>query len=178
MAAKAGDFEFGANGSTAVLNLHSTKGGVRRGQQEIVTIDDEVLSRWLFAIVSNLLPGDSFINLSLPKFRSLFADLCRALAITNYGFKPYSLRRGGATYDYRFAGNLDKTALRGRWADLRTARIYITDGLATQQEITYSRTQLASFRRFRGVLHDTVYNQIGRGGELSRSRRAAARVLT
>ena len=131
------DFGFDVTRGTGILNLHITKGGARRAQQEVVTIDDPILVRWLASLLSGMLPGDPLINLSQQRFRTLFADLCRTLRLTQMSFKPYSLRRGGATYNYRRFGNLECTALRGRWACLRTARIYTTDGLATQQEISH-----------------------------------------
>ena len=119
LAAKAGDFEFSADNANGIINLHSTKGGVRRGQQEMVTIDDPILVRWLRRIVSNLLPGDLLLDCNQQQFRALFSDLCRTLTVARMAFRPYSLRRGGATYDYRFGGNLDRTVLRGRWTELR-----------------------------------------------------------
>ena len=151
--------------------MHVTKGGARRAQQEMVTIDDAILARWLQSIVQDLLPGDPLINMSHVKFRSLFADLCHTLALTQMSFKPYSLRRGGATFDYRRFGNLDRTALRGRWACLRTARLYISDGLATQQEINYTSEHWTYFRRFHGVL-TAVTRQSGGGGRPRSSRHA------
>ena len=173
LAAKVDDFQFDVAGGTAILNLHVTKGGARRAQQEVVTIDDAILVRWLATILDGMLPGDPLIDLSQQKFRALFADLCRTLRLTQMSFKPYSLRRGGATYHYRRFGNLDRTALRGRWACLRTARIYITDGVATQQEIRYTSEHKALFLRFRGVLMSAASHQQGRVGTARSSRRAA-----
>ena len=46
------------------------------------------------------------------------------------GFRPYSLRRGGATAFYRATCNMAATIERGRWATIRVARIYINDGLS------------------------------------------------
>ncbi len=62
------------------------------------------------------------------------------LGFTEYNFKPYSLRRGGATYDYRVGGRLEATIVRGRWQNAKTARIYITDGLARWAEISLEPT--------------------------------------
>ena len=69
-------------------------------------------------------------------FRTLFSNLCRTRTVANMLGRPCCPRRGGAIYVYRFGGNLDRTVLRGSWSEIRTARIYITDGLATQHEIS------------------------------------------
>ena len=45
-----------------------------------------------------------------------------------------------ATFDF-LVNNLSKTVLRGRWADSRTARIYITDGAAVQQSVKFSEAE-------------------------------------
>ena len=52
------------------------------------------------------------------------------LGIADVGYKPYSLRRGGASFDYRQHGVVSRTTLRGRWNSAKTARIYITDAMA------------------------------------------------
>ena len=44
--------------------------------------------------------------------------------------KPYSLCRGGATYDYASGGDLQRTLWRGRWSAPATGRIYIQEGAA------------------------------------------------
>ena len=45
-------------------------------------------------------------------------------------YKPYSLRRGGATHDYMQKGILEPILLRGRWHSIAVARLYLEDGLA------------------------------------------------
>ena len=143
-------------------------------QQEVVTIDDAILAKWLARLTRTLLPGDPLVDMSQQKFRALFTDLCKTLRITHMCFKPYSLRRGGATYHYRRFGNLDRTMLRGRWACLRTARIYITDGLATQQEILWDNAHKQEFRRFCSTLFGTASGQVGKSGITAASPRREA----
>ena len=65
----------------------------------------------------------------------LFAEALEALGLSQYGFRPYSLRRGGATAFYRATRNMPATIERGRWSTARIARIYINDGLAKEIEI-------------------------------------------
>ena len=54
------------------------------------------------------------------------------------GFKPYSLRRGGATSHFIACGSLDVVMLRGRWAQARTARVYITTAMLALSESSFS----------------------------------------
>ena len=54
------------------------------------------------------------------------------------GFKPYSLRRGGATAFFRATGSMEKTLDRGRWSSARVGRIYINDGIAKEVELRIS----------------------------------------
>ena len=46
------------------------------------------------------------------------------------GYQVYSIRRGRATADFHSHGLLDSTAVRGRWADVKTCRIYVNESLA------------------------------------------------
>ena len=129
------DVTFSRSCRSAILNLHFTKGGVRRNQQEIVSLDDPTLARWLFRILAPLSAGDTLIEQRPYVFRKLFSDLIQVLQLNGFGFKPYPLRRGGATHHYRTFAEINATSVRGRWSDIRTARIYITDGLARLQEL-------------------------------------------
>ena len=57
------------------------------------------------------------------------------LGVADHGFKPYSLRRGGATAYFRASGSMELTLERGRWSSARVGRIYINDGLAKAVEL-------------------------------------------
>ena len=57
------------------------------------------------------------------------------MAVESFGFKPYSIRRGGATAYFRVTRNMEATLDRGRWSSARVARIYINDGLAKEVEL-------------------------------------------
>ena len=59
------------------------------------------------------------------------------MGLNGYNFKPYSIRRGGATAFYRRTKRMDETLERGRWASYRVARIYVNDGLAKELELTF-----------------------------------------
>ena len=54
------------------------------------------------------------------------------------GYTLYSLRRGGATHWYRTFGDMLLVLYRGRREDSRTARIYVTEGLAVLGQLGLS----------------------------------------
>ena len=60
-------------------------------------------------------------------------------------------RRAGATHHYRVKGDINGTALRGRWANIKTARIYITDALVKLQEATFTPKELEAIQKFKLV---------------------------
>ena len=92
------------------------------------------------------LPGDPLYPDGPVVFRREFPSLLRIFKLDTQEYKPYSLRRGGATHHFRVRGSLSLTTLRGRWSAEKTARIYINDGLATLSEFRQEKrthTQIA-----------------------------------
>ena len=63
-------------------------------------------------------------------FRNWFNRSLKRLSVEYLEFTLYSLRRGGATFFFQSTGSLDLAVVRGRWENSKTARIYITEGLA------------------------------------------------
>jgi hypothetical protein len=47
--------------------------------------------------------------------RAYFRDFMGQLGISVHGFRLYSLRRGGAAWDFRNTGSIDRSLHRGRW---------------------------------------------------------------
>ena len=62
--------------------------------------------------------------------------------------KPYSLRRGGATFLLQEGVPLDVILLRGRWKSLAVARIYLQDGLAQIPHLRISKSDAARLSVF------------------------------
>lgn len=77
------------------------------------------------------------------EFRSIFELLFLKL---DKAFRPYSLRRGGATHYCRRTGSMDWTMEAGRWRDSRTARIYVNTGLLELQENRLNREEEQAIR--------------------------------
>ena len=63
-------------------------------------------------------------------FRQKFEHYLNLLCLSHYKFKSYSLRRGGATFDFWAYRNFERTMLRGRWQSVSVARIYVNEALA------------------------------------------------
>lgn len=113
----------------AVFNLGATKTSQRSGASDSVTFQVKPvcirLKRWKERSNSTdlLVPSEYH-------FRQSFDKALEALKLDGWAFRPYSLRRGGATMYFRKRLSLDYVKLMGRWASDRTVRVYINDGLA------------------------------------------------
>ena len=123
--------------STAVISLGATKSGKRAGVVESVQVRLPWLVKLLAASLKAIPSGET---LGGPGwlFRQKFEKLMCAAGLASFGFRPYSLRRGGATELWRTTSNLDKVVMAGRWRHSTTARIYVSDGLAVLAEIRLS----------------------------------------
>ena len=129
-----GHFTFGEKG--VVLLLPETKSGARSGAQESVFISDMHLVSLLRQVGLLMHKGDLLIPMNSGAFRVYFAQLVTRLGLPEtFTWKPYSLRRGGATHFFRYCGLLDKLCTRGRWAHQRTCCVYINKALAAQADL-------------------------------------------
>lgn len=79
-------------------------------------------------------PATGFCS-SPQKWRTLFNQALEALKLEAFGFRPYSLRRGGATWWFSKHHSLDQILLQGRWQAAKTARVYLNEGLAALAEM-------------------------------------------
>ena len=132
------DFMFGD--SNGVLSLPATKSGTRNNMKESVAIlDPTVLELCRQMVMLRNAQNLSHIpcwNSSGTIFRGFFNGLLQRVSLTRFGFKPYSLRRGGATADFQAHGQMERTLVRGRWKSSFVARLYITDALSYIPQIT------------------------------------------
>ena len=118
----------------AVISLGLTKAGKRHGAAESVTIHVEDICRRLFQWTQG---QSKSLSLAGPahKWRKQFADSLKALSFHQWDFRPYSLRRGGATHVFTQHGAFDRLLVAGRWQSQKTARIYVNQGLAVLAEL-------------------------------------------
>lgn len=136
----------------ALISLGLTKSGKRQGAAESVTIQvSEVLRRlwqWKTAPkhLTALVPSGS-------RWRQLFTECLVALEVSDFGFRPYSLRRGGATFWFSKHGSFDKLLVQGRWQAVKTARIYLNEGMALLAELKLPQQQVSVFQR---IYHHSI----------------------
>ena len=114
----------------AVLSLGKSKTGKRTGANEMVVVESCVAVRWLREACSTLHLNDRLLFRGERFFRKLFHALVEFFEVPGL-LTVYSLRRGGATWNFLFHGSMEKTLLRGRWSSTSTARIYLQDSAAT-----------------------------------------------
>ena len=118
----------------AVISLGLTKAGKRQGAAESIVVHVEDVCRRLFQWV-NEKPKHALIAGAPHKWRKQFSDALVALAFDKWDFRPYSLRRGGATHAFSQHGAFDKLLVAGRWQSQKTAKVYVNQGLAVLAEL-------------------------------------------
>ena len=128
----------------AIISLGFTKAGQRQGAAESVTITVlpvlRLLWRWL-----QKCPPRSPLCPAPHVWRKKFQEYVEELKLESWGFRPYSLRRGGATFWFGKHGSLDKLLVHGRWTAIKTARLYINEGVATLAEMNIPTRPLSVY---------------------------------
>ena len=140
--------QWSSSGASGVLILPWTKSGERSGAPETVTFSDPPVARFLRLACERVRPEDRLFTACGSRFRLLFDQALQALQVGGLGFRPYSLRRGGATADFIEHGSAATTQLRGRWASRRVARIYVTEGQEALARFLTPPTSLALVQHF------------------------------
>eukprot|EP00435_Cladocopium_sp_Y103_P045333 s2195_g13.t1 len=120
------------NHQCGVVSLHQSKTGLRTRSHEAVALRDSLVLQLLETLVSvqRPFPGDLLWPYSGGAFRKECQKLCDFFEVSSFKYKPYSLRRGGATFLLQVGVPLEAILIRGRWRSLGVARLYLEDGLA------------------------------------------------
>ena len=134
------DVVMNPTGDTAVLHLGMTKSGKRRGEPESVVLRNPVIVTMLAMALEGLQPGDRVVGITPAAFRTGFAEDIRRLGLDPTAYKPYSLRRGGATHRFRLGQTVAAISEIGRWAHLSTCKIYIEEALAELTSMLVPKT--------------------------------------
>lgn len=113
---------------------------------------------------------DYLIDASSTTFRAWFASGLSATGLVGLDFKPYSLRRGGATQLFSDTQSYSTVTQRGRWASTKTVRAYVADSLALLQERTYIKN-FTEPKIFYTAVEQSTHNEL----ERSRSRSSGGR---
>ena len=140
------DIKFSRDGRSAVIELGLTKGGLRRNQTEQIVIDNRRTLAALQVAAQGKRTGDLLFPPSTT-FRKRFESHVRSLGLSSTPYKPYSLRRGGATFLFRSGVAVQRIQFMGRWQNATTAKIYIEDAVAMLSEIALTAKQRATVNR-------------------------------
>ena len=142
-----GGFREGQKGPVAVLALDGTKTGGRRAVLEYVEVFDTVVLALLRGWVARRSQQSFLLNLPYSSLRRNFQAYVAALGGENLGLRLYSLRRGGASFDFRRHGRFDIALHRGRWASIGAAQVYLKDAQASAVRISLSINVVVDCRR-------------------------------
>eukprot|EP00971_Amphidinium_carterae_P347077 6488902-Amphidinium_carterae.4 len=130
--ARVRDIRFYSRQQLAEVTLHHTKGAPHGSQS--VMVDDPQTLFWLRSVLRHLRPTD----------------------LHSWHIRPHSIRRGGATYHYSVAQNLDLLTTRGRWKQVKTARVYLDQAAADLPTDLFTPQQVALVARARAVFAQCV----------------------
>ena len=135
-----------------LVRLADTKTSGRKGVTEMVTLHHP----WVLMVLQTLLGYLQEKNLkfakiwrgSPPTFRQRFKEYCKFFKLQRCGFRPYSLRRGGATHLFQERLSYDLVLDTGRWSSVRAAKLYIMDGLSRLPHLSLDTTSLDLISRW------------------------------
>ena len=153
-----------------LIHLGQTKMAARNAGTESASFRDSQVSLMVQAWKSVHTPDALLVDMSASSFRQWFARGLQATGLDAMPYKPYSLRRGGATQVFLERQSYSAVCQRGRWASERTTRIYIQDSIALLTDI---RTNLTVQQREWRLLWQTTQQKLdpskagrkrGRGG--------------
>ena len=126
---------------SGVLYLGLTKTGQRNPHAGTVTFTDRTLAARLRAWKHTVAPDTPLIHWSAAQFRAQFKASLQEASLASFDFKPYSLRRGGATDLWLTSRNYSLVSHTGRWSSERTLRVYIQDSIALLTDLHFRPTR-------------------------------------
>ena len=129
--------QFGIFGGESLLTLAlpESKGAKRKGMAEQVTVYDPLVLKLAGCLLNGLDPNEKVLGLSYGVFAHEVSRLGRMFGVSSARFTPYCLRRGGATWHFTKFGSYDATQHLGRWAQSKTAKLYIDQATAETTEL-------------------------------------------
>ena len=128
--------------ASGIVSLKDTKTGLRNAAHETVQFDDSLTLEILRALKERkTAEGNAKVPMwlrSAQSFRNEFYHHCKRFDLQGFEFRPYSLRRGGATHLFQQSGSMEMALLKGRWNSTKVAKIYLSDGLSYIPGMTFS----------------------------------------
>jgi integrase len=145
-AARKQDFVLNVARGQGTWALPLSKGGQRRGVQEVIALDDPWLIALLALYLNTLKMSDNLRRTTAKEQRRRLTAACDASGL-RFDFQWYSLRRGGATHELQRTQNLAAIMVKGRWGDMNTARIYLQDAQATLSQLQVPDRHMAVLKQ-------------------------------
>ena len=136
----------------AIIRLEQSKTAVRKNASEMLIVESSVAVRFLRLALNGKMPGQLMLQMTPSRFRTAF-QLLKAFFNVTDNLAPYSLRRGGATWDFLKHGSMERTLLKGRWQSNSSARIYLTDAVAAVALLRLTPQQEKLLRYCASFLH-------------------------
>ncbi len=136
----------------AIISLHSTKTSKKYAAHDAISVQDPFvleLLRTLLQVRKDL----GLVRLGLwsgthQHFRNRFRRLTEIYGLENHRFRPYSLRRGGATYLFQETGSMELVLTKGRWESSKVAKMYISDALSYLPSIKLNQVTKSLCQRY------------------------------
>lgn len=139
----------------AVLSLQSTKTSKRYAAHDAISVQDpfalELLSTLLEVRKSNRPYRLGIWSGTSQHCRNGFRRLTEIFGLQNHRSRPYSLRRGGATFIFQQSGSMELVLTKGRWESSKVAKMYISDALSYLPSIKLNKTTKSLLEKFHYV---------------------------
>ena len=141
LALQARDVVIPAGSHSAVLYLGETKTSPQNPHAGTVSCHDATLVDLLRMWKSTCDPEAFLVPWTQSRFRSAFSSALITLRLDHYQYKPYSLRRGGATDLWLTCRSYSQVAHTGRWQlkELSKSTFRILQGAPPTYNLTYNR---------------------------------------
>ena len=129
-----------------LIHLSQTKTTGRKAASEVVHINHpwacEVIETAKEVAESRSGKFAPIWSTSQQHFRAVFRRYLQIFRLHHLSFRPYSLRRGGATELFIRTQSFDSAIQKGRWQSTKAARVYIQDALSKLPLLALSNEQL------------------------------------
>lgn len=125
--------------NAVITHLSETKTSGKTGPGEHIVIREPAVLHLTRTFLA-LQPRRGLIwRESSQQFRVQFSRIISFFRLSEHGYRPYSLRRGGATQLYRAQVPMDLILIKGRWRNSSSARQYISDGMTEIAAAKFSK---------------------------------------
>ena len=137
---------------SGIISLTDSKTGLRNAARESVSLTCFLAIDTLREVCalknSQGLHKVPIWSKSPQSFRNVFSHHVKRFDLEQHQFRPYSLRRGGATALFQRTGSMEQALLKGRWSSSKVAKIYLDDGLSYLPSLRFSAKAREMLRKW------------------------------